>query len=366
MFNDAKLFLAGLITLVITVAFLLVLRPVAKVSGLVDRPGGRKKHHGSVPIIGGIAMFIGILAGLAVMGVADRLVVSFAFSVFILALVGVVDDVLHVRPAARILVQVAAIIIMAYGGGLMLFSLGNPFGLGEILLGQFALIGTLMVGITVINAFNLVDGADGLAGTLVLIPLVAVILIVGIGEPSAALPTIVAAAVLAFLFFNFPIKANRPIRTFMGDAGSIVLGFVVFWAVLGVSQGEEAIISPVAGLWFAAIPIFDTLTCFVRRVRKGKSPFKPGRDHFHHMLVRGGFHMREKLAILCGLQLIYTIIGATSGLLGVPDVILFVAWSALGMTQFKVIRLVSTRHRRYLFNKLRAGELSPELSLIHI
>ena len=350
---------AAALSLIVTVAFCLLLRPVAPLLNLTDKPGGRKRHTGVVPVIGGVAMLFGILAGFVISGVSGPAVIGALFSMFLLVLVGVFDDSASVPPGVRLLIQTATIIVMVFSARLMLYSLGNPFGLGEILLGPVALVGTLMVGITVINSYNLVDGADGLAGTLVAIPLATVIALCLANDISAVSSAIVLAAVLAYLVFNFPIRANRPIRTFMGDAGSTMLGFVVFWEVLRVSQGSGALITPVAGLWLASIPVYDSLTCFVLRIRKGRSPFTPGRDHFHHELRRGGFSGREKLAILGGLQAIYAVVGVGASLAGVPDVILFAAWSVLGLTQRSVIRWISIRHRKHLLAMLRAGRLDP-------
>ena len=289
---------AIVISFVVTVAFLVALRPLAISVGLVDRPGGRKRHVGNVPIIGGIAMFIGIIAGLVVFGVANNVTISLAFAYFLLVVIGALDDKFGVAASVRVLVQVAAVLILAYGTKWYLQSIGDPFGQGTIDLGPFALVGTLVVALTVINAYNLVDGVDGLAGILALVALMAVSIAGGFAATSTAIALIVAGSTIGFLLFNFPVVINRSVRTFMGDAGSTMLGFTIFWVTLGVSQGEAAIISPVVGLWFASIPVYDSLTCFVRRLMAGKSPFKPGRDHFHHELKRGGFGVRQMLAIL--------------------------------------------------------------------
>ncbi len=93
----------------------------------------------------------------------------------------------------------------------------------------------------------------------------------------------------------------------------------------------------------------------MRRILNKKSPFKPGRDHFHHTLQRGGFCAREKLAILGGLQLIYAAVGATGSIMGVPDVALFFVWSVLGLTQCQIIRFIAKRHRSHLLAHARAG-----------
>jgi len=214
-----------------------------------------------------------------------------------------------------------------------------------------------MVGVTVINAYNLVDGADGLAGILASIALVAVAVVGGVGVASTGIALTVFAAIVGFLIFNFPVKLNRPVRAFMGDAGSTFLGFTVVWVTMGVSQGPAALISPVVGLWFASIPIYDTLTCLVCRSMTRKSPFKPGRDHFHHILHRGGFGVRQTLGILGGIQALYATIAVVAHFAGVPDVVFFTVWAILGLTQRKVIRTIAIRHRKYIFRLQREGLL---------
>jgi UDP-GlcNAc:undecaprenyl-phosphate GlcNAc-1-phosphate transferase len=285
------------------------LRPLAKSVGLVDRPGGRKAHIGDVPIIGGIAMFIGVFAGLALIQGATLLIVTHLVASLLLIIIGVLDDKYSLSAGIRIAAQVAVVLIMFYGSGFQLVDIGDPFGFGVITLGPFSLIFTTIVSLTVINAYNFVDGADGLAGCLSLVALLSVSLVGGYTDPSTAIALTVSAAVVGFLVFNFPVTWNRPVRTFMGDAGSTFLGFTILWVVLGASQGADRLVSPVVGLWFAAIPIYDCLTCFVRRTWAGKSPFKPGRDHFHHILNRGAPQARRTIVILTAMQIIYAGIG---------------------------------------------------------
>jgi len=338
---------------------MLALRPVASKIGLVDNPGGRKHHTGTVPLIGGIAMLLGVIAGASVIVDPNMAYGSLLVASFLLVVVGVVDDIHAVRPVIRILIQIAAILLMMYGADLSLSSIGSPFGLGEIILGPFTLLGTTVVGITVINAYNLVDGADGLCGTLVIITLTS-LLIAGGGGWSLGIAAVAICAVLGFLIFNFPSIHNRHIRAFMGDAGSTFLGFLIVGVALSITQGVNRSISPVAVLWFASIPLYDLFTCSVTRALSGKSPFTPGRDHFHHWLRRGGFNGIEKVAILGGLQALYASIALIGHFAGVPDFVLFFGWAVLGLTQATVIRTISKRHRYYLQRQLKNGKLSPE------
>jgi UDP-GlcNAc:undecaprenyl-phosphate GlcNAc-1-phosphate transferase len=335
------------VALIVAISFMLALRPLALRVGLVDKPGGRKRHKGHIPMIGGIAIFAGLFAGVTLIETDPGAYLTAFVACALLLVIGVIDDSLALPASARMTAQVGAVLIMIYGLGHQLSDIGDPFGTGLISTGQFTLVFTLLVALTMINAYNLVDGLDGLAGSLALIALLSVALVAGISNKFGGGALVAAAAVVGFLMFNFPAVWNRPVRAFLGDAGSTMLGFVIVWLTLGIAQGDERAISPVACLWFAAIPIFDCLTCFVRRALKGKSPFSPGRDHFHHALTRGGFSVRQILGILVGLQIIYALVGLAGNYYGVQDYILFSTWSVLGLSQRWVIRRIARSHRLY-------------------
>lgn len=351
---EAGLILASVLVAFATTTVLMVaFRPLSLAVGLVDAPGGRKLHKGHIPIIGGLAMFAGMFAGLTLLPYPAKLMHSIFLASALLVVVGTLDDRFHVPASARIASQVVAMLLMVFGAGLQLSDIGDPFGTGIISMGPFTLIFTMLVTLTMINAYNLVDGADGLAGSLTLIALLSVALVCGIHHPSAVAALTVSGAIIGFLLFNFPTPWNRRVRSFMGDAGSTMLGFAVVWITLGVSQGEARVISPVHCLWFASIPIYDCLTCFVGRAMRSKSPFSPGRDHFHHILFRGGFGVRQALGILTGLQLFYALIAVAAHFAGVADVIMFTAWSVLFATQRTVIRQIGRYNRCLRLRRLR-------------
>ncbi len=339
---------------------MLALRPVALSIGLIDAPGGRKMHVGDVPVTGGIAMFIGMFVGISILRVPGDVLVSILIASTILVTVGVLDDLFGISAYARLSSQIVAVILMFYGAGLSLADIGDPFGTGIVSMGRFSLILTTLVFVTMINAYNFVDGADGLAGTLSVIGLLSVVVVSGLSNIWGAVAFSVSASAVGFLLFNFPTIKNRPFRAFMGDGGSTLLGFTMAWVTLSVCQGTDRLISPVYCLWFAAIPIFDFMTCFVRRIRVGRSPFVPGRDHFHHLLERGSRGVRRALATMTGLQLVYAIIALICYFAEVPDVAMFTAWSVLGLTQRSVIWQISKYERLYRMKKKRrkaAGQL---------
>lgn len=343
--NDLSFVPAALVALLVTAAFMVALQPLAHKIGLVDHPGGHKRHSGIVPVIGGVAMFVGMFAGLSLVGVPSNVLLSVFIASFLLTVTGVLDDRLVTPPGLRIALQIAVVLIMVYGAKLPLREIGDPFGTGLISMGPATLVLTTAVTLTMINAYNLIDGADGLAGSLALVAFVAIAIVGGLSALSSAIAMTCAAAVVGFLVFNYPLKMNRPLRAFMGDAGSTLLGFTIVWITIGISQGPDRLISPVHCLWFASIPIYDTLTCFVRRSLQGKSPFRPGCDHFHHVLQDAGFGVRQTLGILTGLQAVYAAIGLTGLFAGVPDVVMFTAWSMLGLTQRLVIERIAAMRR---------------------
>jgi UDP-GlcNAc:undecaprenyl-phosphate/decaprenyl-phosphate GlcNAc-1-phosphate transferase len=131
---------------------------------------------------------------------------------------------------------------------------------------------------------------------------------------------------------------NRPVRTFMGDAGSTFLGFTVIYLGLKLAHGSEPIISPVTALWIAALPIFDLFISFGRRIAKGQSPLQPDRQHFHHILQRAGLSDRQILLVMAGAAFIVSMTGILAHQAGVPDGVLFFGLIVLGFLQYLTIR----------------------------
>jgi UDP-GlcNAc:undecaprenyl-phosphate/decaprenyl-phosphate GlcNAc-1-phosphate transferase len=336
------------IALAITLLLMTALRPLAIGIGLVDRPGGRKAHIGEIPIVGGLAMFAGIFFGFALIPELDGGYWYLLLSGGLLVIVGVLDDKYDIPAEIRLVAQTCAVIIMVYGGGLVVWDIGDPIGVGDVQLGPFALVFTVLVTLTVINAFNLVDGVDGLAGSMTIIALVGIVLAGGMTSDSTAIASVVCASVVGFLVFNYPVYANRRLRSFMGDAGSTLLGLVVVWLTIRVSQGDARSMSPVVGLWFVSVPLFDLFTCFVRRISRGRSPFRPGREHFHHMLYRAGLSVRQTLGVLTLIAVAYAAFGLFGHWQGLPDAVMFYLWAACGAVQFIFLRKASAlyRHRR--------------------
>src|ERR1035441_10051716 len=222
----------------VTVGLTLTLRPLALRLHITDKTRGGKHHSGEIPLVGGIAMFIGILvAAMPTVQTTDRwaLLVPAA----LLVIVGAIDDRYNVGASRRLVAQICAALIMMIGGGLYLRDIGDPFGTGLLGLGFLAIPASVLIALSVINAFNFVDGIDGLAASMALIAPSAGRLTTATGKPALTVAALACGAILGFLPFNFPTYRNRHLRTFMGDAGSTLLGFLVVWFALSLCPGAH-------------------------------------------------------------------------------------------------------------------------------
>jgi len=273
---------------------LLALRPFAEVVGLVDKPGGRKTHHGEVPVVGGIAMFTGLLVaaiggtGLGRGGLDLLLVSSF------MVVLGALDDRFNLPPKVRLFAHLSAAVALVYSTGYVVRDLGDLVGWRDFALGSFALPFTVVSIVALINAFNMLDGLDGLAGSSGLVALAGIMVIASVGGSSGTV--LVAGSMLgsvaAFLLFNLPTHLNRPIRTFMGDAGSTLLGFLLAGLSLKLVQPGELDVPPILILWMMPIPIFELFSSTARRIARGMPPTQADNGHFHHRLVAAGLSVR--------------------------------------------------------------------------
>lgn len=284
-----------IIPFILTILLVLTLCPIAKKLGLTDKPCTRKQHLGEVPLIGGICIYLCILI------LAFWLPISndwYIVSATIIVICGVIDDYKHLHHKNRLIIEMIATVIMIYWGGVEITSLGNLFGFGDIQLGYLSPIVTVFAVLGGINAFNMTDGIDGSTASLSLVTM-ALLLSLAAGAPQISTICILfIPALIAFLIFNMRIFGRKKASVFLGDAGSMLLGFTVCYLVILISQGENRIISPVTVLWLLALPLLDAVCIMIRRIRKGKSPFAPDREHFHHILPLAGYTVNQTLSII--------------------------------------------------------------------
>ena len=295
------------------------LRPVAIAVHLVDSPGGRKTHDGDVPIVGGIAMLLGIVFGSGLLPFADARIGAFLAACSVLVTVGLFDDRFEISPWARLAVQVVAALIVIYGANSTITNLGDLVGAGPIELGGiWSTLFTIMVFISAINACNMLDGMDGLAGATALVAFLALAVISG-ADGLAAMSLVMSACVCAFLLFNLPSRLNRHVRCFMGDSGSMLLGFAVAWLCIQIAQGPAREAAPVTMLWIVALPLFELVWSTMRRLVRGVSPLNADDQHFHHLLLKAGFGVRGAFAIVVGVAVLLAGFGLFTHYAGMPE-----------------------------------------------
>jgi UDP-GlcNAc:undecaprenyl-phosphate GlcNAc-1-phosphate transferase len=321
-----------LIAFVSTVILILTLRPIAVLMGLMDVPNARKLHTDATPLLGGIAIYIAILisvvAGAFFYGIdwwMHRYYIAFFIGGAIMVMVGALDDRRGLSTTVRFVYQTISILIMALGADVVLRDVGalRPGGY-VVQLGMLSIPFTVLACVGVINAINMSDGLDGLSGNLILVTLL------GFGIANSLwgdigrlqLLNIVSAAVAGFLIFNQRIFWRTKAWVFMGDAGSMMLGFFLAWYAVEVSQEPNRVISPAATLWLLMVPLYDTVTVMLRRLMAGKSPMQPDSKHLHHLFIRLGYSVGETITIICLLAGVGLSIGLVGTALGVSEFLL--------------------------------------------
>jgi UDP-GlcNAc:undecaprenyl-phosphate GlcNAc-1-phosphate transferase len=292
--------------------------------GIVDQPGGRKAHEHPVPLVGGLGIFAALLVGAVVMGIAAH-VGYFLFTLSIIIAVGLWDDVTEISPRLKFAIQVVASLLMIYGGGVELHALGNLTGFHPVGLSIFALPLTIFAIVGVVNAVNMIDGLDGLGGTIAVTAFAwyAVVAIDSGLHVQFHTALIFAGATAGFLIFNLRLPWQPHARVFLGDAGSLMIGFALGWFAIDLTQGPGRTFPPIAALWVLLLPLADCVSLMARRLSRRRSPFTGDRDHIHHYLLARGFTHSQTLAILAGVSVTCGAVGYFGWRLGVPDAALF-------------------------------------------
>ena len=327
------------------------LRPVAVGIGLVDEPGARKSHRGSVPLIGGVAMFCGFALAALTLDMGLMAYRSFFAAAAILVAVGILDDMHELSSRARFSAQILAAVLMAYWGGVVLHDLGALGDGGNVfVLARWEIVFTIFATVGVINALNMSDGADGLAGGLSLIALLGMAYVADGADLASqrSLLLLLAVVVAGFLLFNIRLPWQQRARVFMGDAGSMFLGFAITWFFISLSQGEERAMAPVAALWLLMIPLFDTVWLILWRFSQGRSPTSSDVGHLHHVLQMTGMSAATSVWVMLAIA------GALAGLglialdSGVAQSTMFYLFLGL-FSAYCVFMAVSWRRRKLLW-----------------
>jgi UDP-GlcNAc:undecaprenyl-phosphate GlcNAc-1-phosphate transferase len=272
-----------------------------------------------------------MFSGLALIALlTDTFSPSMAFAaISLLVITGFIDDRSGLSPRRRFVLQAIAALIMVYGADIRLDNFGNLFGFGDVTTGRWAAPVTVFAVLGVINAINMIDGVDGLAGGVALIALLVFSAFAAAGgylDLTLLLP--LAGVIIGFMLFNLRTPWRSRASVFMGDAGSVLLGFSLAWYAVDLAQVRQAF-TPITAIWILAIPLMDTTALMIRRVLKGRSPFEADREHLHHILQRAGFTPGQTVFIVYALALLLAGVGVAGWWLGVPEYVMFYGFMAL-------------------------------------
>jgi len=339
--------LPALVCLATTLIALIYTKRVAAGLGLIEHPHGHRTHDLPTPVVGGI----GMAAGLFITWLATDMRepgVSIGLGAFGLVVVGLWDDRYGLPARRKFAAQAAVVTIALYFDGDLLRSLGGLLPGVEIRLAAVALPFTVFAVLGLINAVNMLDGLDGLAGKVVISAfgwLAACMWMVG-GFARLTGNLAIIGAIFAFLLFNARFPGRARALMFMGDTGSMLLGYLLAVAMIDATQRAPGI-PPVTALWICALPILDTLSVTARRLREGRPPMAAGRDHLHHLLRARGMSVARVALLETALAAAMGLAGVTGWRLGVPDWIMFAGFIVAGLTYHHAIRIAWQRRRAH-------------------
>ena len=280
-----------IISILASFAINMILRNVAKNNNLlVDLPDkSRKFHKRATPLTGGLAILIAaLITGEVYVNFNDLrgFIPDFTYyliiSSIILVLVFLLDDMRGIKASIRILFQSALALFMILTTEVYISNLGNIFGFGDIYLGAFGIPFTVFCVVGIMNAFNMIDGINGLCAGCAMTALLFIGFSSGLIYDSMLV--LLIGAMIGFLFFNLRIVGKKR-AVFLGDHGSNMIGFWVAWSAIYASQTEIYKIEPMTIIWFVAIPLLDCIGLIYSRRKRGISWTTPGRDHIHHKLM---------------------------------------------------------------------------------
>jgi UDP-GlcNAc:undecaprenyl-phosphate/decaprenyl-phosphate GlcNAc-1-phosphate transferase len=313
----------------------LALVPLARKLALrlnfVDEPGGRKTHDDKVPPIGGLVLFPVYMIAALVSGAEFTQMWPLFAGLGLILVTGVLDDAHVINAWVKFAMQFFAAGIIVITGHAQILYLGNLFGFGNLWLSYASIPFSIVATVLLINAINLMDGLDGLAGGksfVAFIWLVIACLVAADTERALALMPLMGA-LGGFLFYNMRHPLRDRACVFLGDAGSMGLGLTLAWFCISYAQKPAPVMPPIVIAWMLAIPIIDTCAQFYRRTREGRHPFSPDRGHFHHHFIHAGIPVGNTTAAILILTFVLGGIGYGGIWLGIPEWYMAGAWILL-------------------------------------
>ena len=287
-----------------SITFILPLKKIALRYKILDYPEKRKIHSKPVPYLGGGSIFLGFILGLFIAykaygWIEYKLFFLLSVSASVVFLLGLYDDVKGVNANIKFIIQLCIAVFMVLNG-VYVFSITNPFGGGSIELLWAGPVLTIIWIVLITNSFNLLDGLDGLASGISLITLIYMIgfAFISMDLTLLGLLSALGGSIVAFLIFNFP-----PAKMYMGDAGSLLIGFLIsIFCIIPISKGPYGFTVLIPAI-LTAVPVIDTFLAMLRRTRNRTGIFSADKKHLHHRILELNQSYRKTLFIIYGINI---------------------------------------------------------------
>lgn len=296
--------------LVFGLCFILI--PISKRIGLIDSPDeDRKIHTLPTPLVGGIAIFMAVSIISLIFLPYSQDLIGLYIACLLLVTVGALDDKFNLSHWFRLGIQILSATILIYVANIELTSFGEIIWSLPINLGIFGSLITIIAVVGMINAFNMMDGMDGLASGISLVTFSSMFILLNtkIDPVPIKILLLISGALLAHFFLNLGGAKKSIGKIFMGDAGSMTVGFVITAFLIRYSQAPKQVFEPVIALWLVAVPLMDIIVTTLRRIAHNKSPFHPDKTHVHHILMHAGFSKHITLVIILLVQVLFCLAG---------------------------------------------------------
>lgn len=340
-------FLAMLLSLVLVIT---LIKPAHRF-GCVDHPGGRKQHAAPTPLVGGIAIFLAFLATSLLQDRIPGESWSLLVAMSVAVVFGLADDLRQVGYRTKFFGQLIAALLVVSGTTVHVMHFGDLLGFGDLILGKWSYLVTVISIIGLMNAINMIDGLDGLAGTQVLLPLILFFVASGFsGDTQLGLEILtLAGAVTGFLALNLRTPWLSRARIFMGDVGGLLLGLMLTWYAVKTAGLPTSPLRPITAVWVLAVPLLDIGSVMLLRLLQGKSPFHADRQHLHHVLFDAGCSTSCVVAIMAALALLCGMLGIYADMRDIPEYMMFYGFISLWLVYLALLA------RPQLISKLMRG-----------
>lgn len=320
-----KTFWPALLAMLLAMTLVAALIKPAQRLGCVDHPGGRKHHAVPTPLVGGVAIFLSFLAASMLQQKTPGDSWSLLVAMVVAVAFGLADDLRQVGYRTKFFGQLVAALIVVSGTNVHVMQFGDLLGFGDLVLGKWSYLVTVISIIGLMNAINMIDGLDGLAGTQVLIPLTlfAVAAMLSGGTQLGLEMLLLAGAVTGFLAFNLRSPWIHRARIFMGDVGGLLLGLMLTWYAVKVAGLTTSPLRPITAVYILAVPLLDIGSVMLLRMMQGKSPFHADRQHMHHVLYDAGCQTGCVVAIMALLAIGFGLLGLCADWLNIAEYLMF-------------------------------------------